>query len=147
MIELADNLNVALVSASTATNATATAAIDTRGYKYLEVLVKCDTAASTTSNPAVLKLSQSDTTDATNYSDISGCVGDTDFTIANAETTKTTYHDAVFKVNLKGKKRYVKFSCTPAGAAQIVFATAVLSRGDKGASTAALNGALVTATG
>lgn len=143
MIPVQDFKFVSLALASTATNATATANIDTKGFRYLTVIVNLDTQASTTSNPSVLKLSQSDDTVVTNFADVTGFVGDTSFTIADAETTKTTYHAAVLHMDLEGKKRYVRFACTPAGAAQIVGASAILSQADVGASTAALSGALV----
>lgn len=114
--------------ASTATNATASGVIDRMGYDEVKVCVLLDSAAATSSNPSVLKLSESD--DATTYTDITGFDGDaTDgFTIPIADTEDPQ----VVELNLdcRARKRYLKVQVTPAGAAQIVGAVAVLGKPD-----------------
>ncbi len=102
---------------SKASGATATGAIDTYDtttgikYDFLQLNLVEATADVVSNKPSVLKLSQSDTTDATNYSDLSGFVGGTDFTIASANTSNTTI--TTFNVDLRGKKRYIKLTVTP----------------------------------
>lgn len=144
MIPAQDTKFVSLKLGSVATNATATANIDTLGYQYLTVVVDLDTQSATSSNPAVLKLSESDDTVVTNFADISGFVGDTDFTIPIAETTKTEKLAARFDVDLRNRKRYIRFSLTSAGAAQIAGALAMLSRAQDSAESAADRGAFVS---
>ena len=81
--------SVAVIApASTATNATASGNIDTLGYDEVKVQVLLDSAGATSSNPSVLKLSESDDTVVTNFANITGFVGDaTDgFTIPAADT-------------------------------------------------------------
>ena len=144
---LQDCKHLSLQLGSVATNATATANIDTRGWKYLTVTVSCDTAASTTSNPATLKLQEADDTNATSFTDITGFVGDTGFTIPNAETTKTTSQFAVLNLNLMGRKRYIRTSLTSAGAAQICAVNAILSNANEAPDSTSERGALVSVVG
>ena len=97
--------------ASTATNATATATIDTKGYDEVKVCVFLDSAGAVSSNPSVLKLHESD--DLTTYADISGAVGDTDFDIPAADTANPQIIS--LNVDCKARKRYLKLLITPAG--------------------------------
>ena len=76
---------IAISQASTTNAATASGNIDTLGYDFVTIDVIASTSNDTTNNFSVLKLSESDTTDATNFSNISGFVGDTDFTIRAAD--------------------------------------------------------------
>ncbi len=129
-----------LKQTSTATNATATANLDTLGYDEVKIQVFLDSAAAVSSNPAVLQLSESDDTVVTNFATFTGSVGDTDFTIPNADTASPQI--AEFNVDTRARKRYLRLSVTPAGAAQIVGATAVVGRAES-TTTAASNAALV----
>lgn len=119
---------------SVATTATATGTIDTLGYESVKVSVLLDSAASTTSNPVTLKLSESDDTEATNFSDITGFEGDaTDgFTIPAVSATLPTV--VTLDVDSRARKRYLKVTLTPGGAAQLVGATAVLGKAKESAS-------------
>ena len=87
-----------------------------------------DSAASTSNNPTTLKLSESDDTEATNFSDITGFEGDaTDgFTIPAVSGTLPTVVD--MNVDCRARKRYLKVTLTPGVATQIVGATAVLGK-------------------
>jgi len=121
--------SVAVIApASTATNATASGNIDTLGYDEVKVCVLLDSAGAVSSNPSVLKLSESDDTVVTHFSDITGFVGDaTDgFTIPNADTANPQVVE--LNVDCRARKRYLKVSVTPAGAAQIVGCVAVLGK-------------------
>lgn len=120
---------VVLKPQSVATTATATGNIDTIGFKRVSIDVLLDSAADTTNNPAVLKLSESDDTVASNFADITGFVGDGagGFTVPAADTQ--TPQIVRFNVDLNtNRKRYLKLSLKPAGAAQLVAASARLSR-------------------
>lgn len=138
-------LALAIASASVTAAATATAtAIDTVSAsggraKHLTVDIVHTTADVVSNKPSVLKLQHSDTTDATNYSDISGSVGGTDWTIPNADTSNPNLYK--FNVNLQGKKRYIKVVDSPR-TTQTVFAVANLHWMDQSPSTAAKAGVL-----
>jgi hypothetical protein len=98
------------------------------------------TTADVVSNkPSVLKLQHSDTTDATNFSDISGAVGGTDFTIPNADTSNPNLYK--FNLNLQGKKRYIRAQISPR-TTQTITGVANLSWNDQMPNTAAEAGVL-----
>jgi hypothetical protein len=63
----------------------------------------------------VLKVQQSETTDASNFSDITALVGDGTggFTVPSAPTATTTAPYAVLSVDLRGKKRYLRVLIGP----------------------------------
>lgn len=123
MIEVSNQKSLLLLnSASVATNATATANVDTKGFDSARIVV----FASTTNIPTVLKVEQSDTTDATNFVTV-GATGGTDFTLAGAPATSTNPL-AVFDFNTGGLRRYLRVSMTPATSAANVVAIAELGR-------------------
>lgn len=127
---------VAINQASTTNGATASGNIDTLGYDEANIDVIMTTSNAATNNPSVLKLSESDDTVVTNFANISGFVGDTDFTIANAVTDTNSIWVAKFKVDLTGRKRYLKVSVTPL-TTQVITAIGNLSRPDTSPETAA----------
>jgi len=115
--------------ASVATTATATGWVDTLGYEYCSIDALLDSAAAVSSNPAVLKLSESKVTNVTSDTDLAVFTGDdtTDgFTIPDADTDSAQI--VRFNVDLRTRERYLFIHITPAGAAQIVGAVARLSR-------------------
>jgi hypothetical protein len=123
---------IVLKPQSVATTATATGLIDTLGYSFCQLDVLLDSAAAVSSNPAVLKLSESDDTVVTNFADIAAFVGGGagGFTVPDASTD--TPQIVRMNVDLrKPRKRYLKTTLTPAGAAQLVAASARLSRADE----------------
>lgn len=118
---------------SSTTNAgTASGNVDTLGYDYLELDVYLPTSDAATNNPSVLKLSESDDTVVTNFANISGAVGDTDFTIPNCATAASNIDGpfTTFNVDLRARKRYIKVSVSPL-TTQVVNVVARLSRGEK----------------
>lgn len=133
-------LALAIASASVTAAGTATAtAVDTSPAggpraRHLTLDIVCTTANVVSNKPTVLKLQHSDITDATGYSDISGTVGGTDFTIPNADTSNPNLYK--FNVSLQGKKRYIKAVISPA-TTQTVFAVANLHMNDASPVTAA----------
>lgn len=118
---------IAINQASTTNGATATGSIDTLGYDWMTVDVITTTSNNVTNNPSVLKLGDGDTTSA--YTNISGTVGDTDWTIPNAVTSGDW--GVKFNVDLRTLKRYVQVSVTPV-TTQSVTAIANLYKGDEG---------------
>jgi hypothetical protein len=129
--------SIAIAQVSTTNAATATGNVDTLGFDYLSLDVIMATSDDTTNNPTVFKLSESDTTDATNYSDITAFVGDTAWTIPIAATSGNW--GVKFNVNLVGKKRHIKLSISPL-TTQVITAIGNLSLGDDSASSATIAG-------
>jgi hypothetical protein len=80
-----------------------------------------------TNKPTVLKLEEGDTTSS--YSTITGATGGTDFTIANADTVNPNI--TVFNVDLRGRKRHLLLTVSPATTQQTIV-TAVLTKKSAG---------------
>jgi hypothetical protein len=108
-----------------------TLTIDTIGYNYVSVTALRASNASTVFASA-LKIQHSD--DNTAYSDVSGFVGGTDFTIPAVSDT-TSVAIVKMDVDTKARKRYLKVTATPAVSVNTVV-TARLSRGENAPSTA-----------
>lgn len=138
----------ALDETSKTAGATATALIDCLGYDHLTLSVKCGTADVVSNKPTVLKLQEAETTDASNLANISGFVGGTDFTIPNAVTAATAAVQNVyqFNVDLRGRKRYIGLSLSPA-TTQLVKAVAILGRAEQAPITAAKAGSALLVEG
>jgi hypothetical protein len=133
--------SVIVISAvSTATNATTTGSFDTKGFDFVVIDVCSGTSDAATNNFAVLTLSEGDTTSS--YAAVS--TGDTDFTIANTSTSAAPIV-AQFRVDMRGRKRYLKITATPL-TTQIIWAHATMYRADNLPQTAAKAGAEVLVT-
>ena len=111
--------------------------IDTLGWDHASVTVLRASNASTVF-ASVLKIEHSD--DNSSYSDLSGFVGGTDFTIPVVSDTASA---AAVKldVNTQAKKRYLKVTATPAVSVNTVV-TARLSRGENAPATASEAGCI-----
>lgn len=111
--------------------------IDTLGWDHASVTVLRASNASTVF-ASVLKIEHSD--DNSSYSDLSGFVGGTDFTIPAVSDTSSA---AIVKldVNTQAKKRYLKVTATPAVSVNTVV-TARLSRGENAPATASEAGCI-----
>lgn len=120
---------VPLFSASTTNGATQSANVDTLGYDRCQIIVIEDASNAATNNPSVLKVSESDDTVVTNFANVSGLVGDTDFTIANS-VTSGIQAALLADVDCRKRKRYLKVSVSPT-TTQVLTAVAVLSRADE----------------
>jgi hypothetical protein len=92
-------------------NTTSTFAIDTVGFSRA-VIDLYQTAPETTNLPAVLKVGEGDTTSA--YTDIDEFTAGTGFTAAAQTTATTTTNAYRMDVDLRGRKRYLKLTHTPA---------------------------------
>lgn len=119
---------VPISQASTTNGATASGNIDGLGFSYAVICTLMATSNAVSNNPSVFKLSQSDDTVVTNFANVSGAVGDTDFTIADAKTSGDWLH--LFKVDLRGKKRYLKLSISPT-TTQVITAIAMMFRAEE----------------
>lgn len=119
---------IAISQASTTNAATASGNIDTLGYDFVTIDVIASTSNDTTNNFSVLKLSESDDTVVTNFANVSGFVGDTDFTIPAAVTQGNW--GMKFNVDCRARKRYLKVSVSPV-TTQTITAIANLSKGDE----------------
>jgi len=102
-----------------------TLTIDSLGYDYASVTVMRASNASTVF-ASVLKVEESD--DNSTFSNVTGMVGGTDFTIPAVSDTASA---AIVKldVDTKARKRYLKVTATPAVSVNTVV-SARLSRGD-----------------
>ena len=87
--------------------------LDTKGYDVVYIDVVQTTSDNTTNNPTVFKVQHSDTTDASNFADVSGFVGDTDWTIPTVGTNTSTISSYKLKVDTRHKKRYLRLLISP----------------------------------
>lgn len=146
MNRLENTKTLAQLSDDIATSATHNQEIDTLGFKYASIDVCFEKVAAAGTNSAVAlvcKLQHGDTTSS--YSDVSGYVGGTSFTIP---TPANTSADTVvrFDVDLRGKKRYLKVVAT-GNATGSVYSVARLGKPEDGPDTAAEKGASVAVAG
>jgi hypothetical protein len=127
-----------IFQASTTAAGTASGNIDRLGYDFVTIDVLLPTADVVSNKPTVLKISESDDTVVTNFVNVSGFVGGTDFTIPNAITAATsiTQPYATFNIDCRGRKRILKVSVSPA-TTQVVNAVAHLTRAEQSPPTSA----------
>ena len=106
---------IVLTSAGITNGATASANIDCIGFDFLTLDVFGSTVAATSNKPSVLKISESDTTNATDFADVTALVGGGTggFTIPNWATNTTTNKTVKFNVDLRTRKRYLKLTISP----------------------------------
>ncbi len=107
---------LAILHASVTAAATATAInIDTNpsGNKarHLSLTIHAGTADVVSNKFQTLKLQHSNTTDASNFADISGTVAGTDYTAPNADTSAA--YLTHFNLDLTGKRRYIRVQVSP----------------------------------
>jgi len=118
---------VAIKPQSVTSGATATGIVDTLGFEEAAVDVALDSQGSTTSNPSVLKLQESISTDASNFADITKFVGDGvgGFTIPPAGAAPTIVR---MNVDLRARKRYLRVVVSPDGATQLLGSVVMLGK-------------------
>lgn len=109
---------VSLLGTGVTNGATVTANIDTLGFDHAIVELFLGTADVVSNNPSVLKLAESDDTVVTNFANITAAVGDTAWTIPNSDTSSPNVYR--FNVDLRGRKRYLKLTCSPTTTQQAV---------------------------
>jgi len=122
---------------SAAATSVSTLVVDTQSYDYASFTVLRASNAATTF-ASVLKIEESD--DNSTYSNVSGFVGGTDFTIPTVTDTSNT---AIVKLDIdtKVRKRYLKVSVQPS-ASIAVAVEGRLSRGENAPTTAAEAGCI-----
>jgi len=122
---------------SAAATSVSTLVVDTQTYDYASFTVLRASNAATTF-ASVLKIEESD--DNSSYSNVSGFVGGTDFTIPAVTDTSNT---AIVKLDIdtKVRKRYLKVSVQPS-ASIAVAVEGRLSRGENAPTTAAEAGCI-----
>lgn len=104
---------LAIAPQSVTAAATVTGTIDCLGYDYLTLDIGQTSVAAATNKLSTCKISESDDTNATNFSDITALVGGGagGFAIPNADTQNPQLY--AFNLDLKKRKRYLKVSLAP----------------------------------
>lgn len=124
---------VCVFSASATNGATNAGTVDCRGYAYA-VIDTIETASNNvTNNCSVLRVGEGDTSTA--FTNISGLVGDTDFTIPPSVTSGVQAL-AQMRIDLRGRKRYLQLSASPV-TTQVLTGIVHLYRGDEAPVSAA----------
>lgn len=131
MIHAQDTKLVSLITPqSVATNATATATVSCAGYNYAEVVVHL--ATQTASNTDVtLTLTEGDGTSFATNSDLT-------MTTAAPDTSNAQVYK--WFLDLRKRKKNLKITYTPGGAARVAAAHATLSRAEQPPSSASGHG-------
>lgn len=112
-----------MVAPQTIGTTSVTGYVDTLGYDHCRIYYQGATAAAADVITA-LKLQDGDTTSA--FTDISGAVGGTDFTIPVPNTS--TPDIMIFDVDTRNKKRYLNISITGDATTRTTSVMAVLDR-------------------
>ncbi len=131
-----------------ATNATSALNYDTLGFDYAVVNVVSEEATATNSSAKwiTLRLLHGTTTDATNYTAITGATGTTNATTAAGEFVLPEHNDATqggvvsFYVQLADKERFLRVEKTAAASHIITTNHVMLWQADNVPSTAATRG-------
>jgi len=118
---------VALAPASQAAAATRSANIDCLGYDYATIRLNLAAKVNTSASPPTIAVKESDDTAATNFATWSSSF--------SRNEDLTAAHSVVFKIDLRGRKRYLQLSVTSATHTtnDVVTAAAdyTLSRGER----------------
>jgi hypothetical protein len=146
MLHLQNAKIVPIVCDSLDNASATTAAIDTVGYDYCEIIV---VTGNVPANIAALKVQESDDSGMSGAADVTGLVYGTSTTIDNATSTLPTAASGddksrLFQIDLKKRKRYLDLVLTAgdgSGTGTDFAAIAILSRaGESPADTAAGKG-------
>jgi hypothetical protein len=124
--------SVVMLRAAGITNGGTTSAnLDTTGFDRLVLQVASSTSNAATNNPSVFKISESDTTDATNFSDIAKLVGDGagGWVVPNWHTQTADEKAVMFDLDLRHRKKLLKLTISPL-TTQDFLALAMLGRAD-----------------
>jgi len=134
------------LAVSKTNGATASGIIDTLGFDFASIAIIAATADVVSNKPTVCKIQEADTTDASNFADIVGLRGGTDFTIPNANTAATAVVQNLyqFNVDLRGRKRYLQAVYSPQ-TTQTVTVVANLAKGEQAPTSAAKANAMTLA--
>src|SRR4051794_9455429 len=107
---------IALIAlGATAGSTSVSEPIDCMRFSYLSLDVYGSSVAATSNRPSVLKLTESDSTDATTFADIVELVGDGTggFIIPAWHTNSATRKVVKMSVDLRARKRFLRLSVSP----------------------------------
>lgn len=127
---------------------TNTSVIDRLGFDYAVINIGFQALEATTA-PAVIKLQESNDTNASNYADVTGFVGGTSFTLPTTiRSLGNTNGPSIVRmgVDCRARKRYLRTSIS-VGTHGAVVQSADLYRGDEGPFTAGAAGVDVLVNG
>lgn len=135
-----------MLQTTSATNGeTVTARLDTAGADFVSIDVVSTISNNATNNPSVFKLGESDALTGP-YSDVSGFVGDTDWTIPNWHTQTADAKGLKMNVDTRHRKRYLQLTITPV-TTQSFTAVANLALNDRSPNNASDAGVLALVAG
>jgi hypothetical protein len=100
------------LSAALASNATATAILDTLGHDFVSIGVGFSTVSATTPE-LTLKIGEADVTNTSSFVDIDALKGGTGFTIPTPPTNTSVANTIQFDVDTRHRKRYLLVTVTP----------------------------------
>ena len=127
MMQLQNTRTAVLVaSAAAATNADSTGYVDTKGFSEAQVSAVLGVAANATNIPTTLKLSESDDTEATNFSDF--LVGGTTDGFKATAVSASTSIIVRANLDLRKRKRYIKGTFRAGTGTQLITMVAVLGK-------------------
>lgn len=131
MIHAQNSKVVSLITpGSVATNATATATVNCVGWDYAEVQLHLATQTASNTDTLV-RLEEADGTTYATHADLA-------LTTVAPDTSSAQIYK--WFLDLRARKKNLKISYTPAGAARVASATVTLSRPEQAPTTAALRG-------
>lgn len=155
MIHAQNEKTVVLIGPGTAaTNATASARVDTLGFRYatFDIFAKA-TATDSSAKWTVLKLSEADTTTYSTNGDIATFTGTTNTVTSTSAgfvlqtNNDTTGQPTRLHVDLKGRKRYLFVVTQPGANGNTIFAQCRLGRGEEAPNTDTERGVAVSMIG
>lgn len=119
---------------SVATNGTATGTVDVSTFRYARVVLKLDTAASTSNTDVLAQVTEGDTT--------SSFASATEMNITTATPDTSNQQFYVWYLDLRKRKKFLKISYSPsASGARLASADIYLARAEQPPTTAAGHGA------
>lgn len=117
---------------SVATNGTATGTVSCTGFRYAKVVLKLDTAASTSNTDVAVTLTEGDGTTFASATDLS-------MTTVTPDTSNQQYY--VWFLDLRKRKKNLKISYSPsASGARLASADITFSRAEQPPTTATTRG-------
>ena len=129
-----------------ATNASQlTAVIDTRGFSFARIY--CLMNGVSTANSTVVTnnvLQESDTDVASNYTTIASASYQTPL-VLSTNTAATTVAKIIYDVDLRGRKRYLRPTYTPAATGEILIAAELSEPADGATSASEINAITIAA--
>lgn len=137
---------VAVNAVSKTNGATASGIIDTLGFDWATIDVIAATADVVSNKPTVLKLQESDDTNATNFADITAFATPAAIPNANTAATAVLQNNYKFNVDCRVRKRYLQPVYSPQ-TTQVVTIIANLGRAEQAPVTAAKANAMTLVEG